>query len=43
MFLPGALTRFVIEDYREEPKVHRARRHFASKPIELDIDLHQPA
>src|SRR5215217_3636149 len=41
MFLPGTLTRFVIEGYREkcETKTVLGAR-FAKKPIELDIPIY---
>ena len=41
MFLPGTLTRFVIEGYREkcETKTVLGAR-FAKKPIELDIPVY---
>ena len=41
MFMPGTLTRFVIEGYREkcETKTILGAR-FAKKPIELDIPIY---
>ena len=44
MFMPGTLTRFVIEGYREkcETKTVLGAR-FAKKPIELDIPSTSPA
>ena len=41
MFMPGTLTRFVIEGYREkcETKTVLGAR-FAKKPIELDIPVY---
>src|ERR1700753_2501488 len=41
MFLPGTLTRFVIEGYRENgvPKTVLGSR-FASKPLELEIPIY---
>src|ERR1700690_4525292 len=41
MFMPGTLTRFVIEGYREkcDPKTVLAAR-FAAQPLELDIPIY---
>ena len=40
IFLPGTLTRFVIEGYREKCDTKTVLGRFASKPLELDIPVY---
>src|SRR5258708_23584927 len=41
MFLPGTLTRFVIEGYREKRDTKTVlRARFAKRPLELDIPVY---